>query len=155
MPKYSCSAFFLFMCESPKPYKGHYFSCLHVKELKKNKSVNRSHWIGPGKKAQKKGYAPLQIWLTTHVWKFFKIMCESSKPYEGRYFSCFHVKELKKNKRVNRFHRIRPEKKHKNKKNRICTLTNMSKYPCSAFFLCASRLSHTRCIISHVCTSRN
>ena len=44
-------------------------------------------------------------------------MCESRKTFEGPYFSCFHVRERKKNNIVNRFHRIGPEKQAQKKKD--------------------------------------
>ena len=101
------------MCELHKTFKGPYCSCLHVKERKKNNIVNRFHRIGPEIQAQnskKVGSGPLKVCPSTHVWRYFKIMCESCKTFEGPYFLCLHVKELKKNNIVNRFHQIESEK---------------------------------------------
>ena len=103
------------MCESPKTFEGRYFYCMHIKELKKNNSMNRFHRIGPKKKHKNKkiGIGPLKVWLSTHVRRVFKIMCESSKTFEKRYFYRMHVKELKKNNSMNRFHQIGPKKTKK------------------------------------------
>jgi len=148
------------MCESPKTLEGRYFSYLDVKEPKTINVVPRFHRIRPRKRGTKlktNRNRTLFTCLSTHVWGFFWIMCESPKTLEELYFSCLDVKEPKTINAVPRFHRIRPRKRGtKLKTNRNWTLfTCLSTHVWGFFGLCASRLRHWRGVISHVWTSKN
>ena len=100
MFKYPCSGFFFkTMRESPKTFEGHYFSCLDVKEAKKNNIFSRFHRITPRKirtKLKKNRIWSIHTCSNIHVRGFLKIMRESPMIFDERYFSCLNVKEAKK-----------------------------------------------------------
>jgi len=104
--------FFKIMSKGLMIFVTHFFYGLNVKKSKKNYIVHQFHGITPqnkSTKSKKLWFEPLQLWLSTFVLHFFKIMFNTLMIFVTRFFFGLNVKECKKNYIVHQFHGITPQ----------------------------------------------
>ena len=90
----------------------HYFNGLNVKESIINYIMHQFHGITPqnrSTKSKKLWFKSLQLWLSTHVLHFFKIMSNTLMIFMTRFFNGLNVKESIKNYIMHQFHGITPQ----------------------------------------------
>jgi len=91
--------FFKIMSKGLMIFTTRFFYGLNVKEFKKNYIFQQFHGITPqnrSKKSKKLWFEPLQLWLSTHVLHFLKIMSNTLMIFVTRFFYGLIVIQSKK-----------------------------------------------------------